>query len=333
MLELATTILNCSGGYIFFLDIDEQELFLTQTIGKNQKEIGDETIKVGECLTGWVAQENKSLLTNNIETDWRFSSTCPYEGGLKNILAVPILIKNTTLGVLSVFNSQPNSEIQKQDTEFLTTVSSQIAAAVEKARLYKKVESYYFETLAAIINAAEDRSPYLKGHSNQVAKYASMIAQEMGLPLATIKEIEYSAILHDIGKLSLSSSLLDKKGPLTKEERQNIQKHPIISESNISSIKFLNRTKKMVRQHHERFDGHGYPDSLPSSQVVLEARILSVANAFEAMLADRPYRKALSLENAINELHRNSGTQFDPEVVEALIKAVKKEEARKKISI
>ncbi len=333
IIELSVTVINCSGGYIFLLNSDNQELFLTQSAGEIDIEIENNRIKVSECIIGWVAQENKTLMVKNIEKDWRYSPTCQFESNLHNMIAAPIILKNATLGVITLFNSNLEEGFNQKDIDFLTTVSSQIAAAIENARLYKNVENYYFECLATIVSMAESRSPYLKDHSHQVAKYASMIAQEMNLSSSAIREIEYSAILHDIGKLPLSSKFLDKKGTLTNEEQSLIHRHPVISEKNIKSIKFLSKTRKMIRHHHERIDGKGYPDSIQSPQVILEARILSVADAFEAMLSERPYRKALSLKDALNELVRNSGTQFDPEVVEALKKAIEKSEAKKRISI
>ncbi len=151
----------------------------------------------------------------------------------------------------------------------------------------------------------------------------------MGLPEKRIRLLQHAAILHDIGKIGTDISILRKEGKLTDEEWEAIKEHPLIGERILEPVEFLKEVRMIIHQHHERPDGRGYPNGLKLENLSLLSRIISVADAFEAMTSDRPYRKALTIEETINELRRNSGTQFDPEVVDALIKVLGEETGKK----
>jgi len=186
----------------------------------------------------------------------------------------------------------------------------------------KALKNAYLDTLRALSKVIESRDLYTKRHSELVAKYAVEIANELGLSTEEIEVMEQTALLHDIGKIGIKDTILNKPGKLNAEEWEEVKKHPLIGEELIRPFKLLHIEQTMIRHHHERFDGAGYPDKLKGEEIPIYARILAVADSFEAMVSDRPYRSKLSLEEAKKELERCKGTQFDPKVVEAFLRVL-----------
>lgn len=185
--------------------------------------------------------------------------------------------------------------------------------------LYTQMRTTYVETIQSLSKAIDAKDRYTKGHSERVARYSVAVARHMKLPEQQIEALEYMAILHDTGKIGISDRVLNKPGKLEMEEFEAMKKHPLIGEKIIEDIKFLAESRKVVRHHHERWDGLGYPDGLKGEDIPLGARIIAVADAFDAMTSDRPYRRALPVEAAMRELKRCAGTQFDPKVVRAFL--------------
>lgn len=177
----------------------------------------------------------------------------------------------------------------------------------------------YFKTVKALIMALEARAYYLRGHSGRVTSYAILIGKRLNLPKEQLKLIKTIGLLHDLGKIALSDVLLNKSGSLTVTERQKIQLHPVIGAMILNNLGFMQEDICIVRNHHERYDGTGYPDKLKKEDIPLLGRIFSVADAFDAMTSDRPYRKRMSIEKATGELTGNKGTQFDPVIVDIFL--------------
>lgn len=192
-------------------------------------------------------------------------------------------------------------------------------------KLYMDMRSTYMETVNALTNSLEVKDPYTKGHASRVQKYALMLAQELELPNQKIENIKTAAILHDIGKIGIKDDILNKPGKLDDYEFGEIKKHPTIGANILQDVHFLNNVTKIVRHHHERHDGNGYPDGLKGNEIPSEAAILSIADVYDAMTSDRPYRKALSIDVALKELIKCSGTQFHPEFTKTFITIVEKE--------
>jgi diguanylate cyclase (GGDEF)-like protein len=189
----------------------------------------------------------------------------------------------------------------------------------------KKLNEGLLTALAEVIDL---RDPYVMGHSQQVTHYAVMLATRMGLPAQQIEDIRNASLLHDLGKLGISEKILRKPGPLTRDEFATIHAHPVLGAEILAASQALAPLVPVVRHHHERYDGKGYPDRLPGEMIPLEARILAMADAVEAMASDRPYRRALSYEEIIGDIQRNTGTQFDPLVAGAMLEIFKEEGAQ-----
>ena len=179
------------------------------------------------------------------------------------------------------------------------------------------------EALRALSSSVDARDNYTYDHSNRVSMLSAMLAREMGFPEGTVEMIESGALLHDIGKISLDLDILSKPGPLDSEELKAVRRHPLESAEVVAGVELFRGAVDIVRHHHERPDGQGYPDGLKADEIPFGARILNVADAFDAMTSDRPYRKRRSVGDALEELRKGSGSEFDPVVVEYLMRLLK----------
>jgi putative nucleotidyltransferase with HDIG domain len=187
---------------------------------------------------------------------------------------------------------------------------------------YRELDELFMSLVKAMVNALDAKSPWTKGHSVRVAEYAHRVAQKMDFNERDLRTLNLAALLHDIGKIGTYDHLLDKPAKLTNEEFEIVKRHPVQGVQILSGIKQLKEIIPLIRHHHERIDGQGYPDGLKSEEIPLGSRILHVADSFDSMTADRPYRPAPGKTYAILELKRCNGTQFDPQVVEAALKAL-----------
>jgi HAMP domain-containing protein len=190
--------------------------------------------------------------------------------------------------------------------------------------MFARITTAYEREVKTLVNAIEARDPYTKGHTDRVARYSIAVAKEMGLPEDQLKRVEMGAVLHDVGKIGVADAILLKSGRLTGEERLAMEIHTEVGANIVTGADLLLWDIPAVRYHHERFDGKGYPAGLKGEEIPLVARIIAVADSFDAMTTDRPYRRALSLETAIAELEKGKGSQFDPEVVESFKKVIYK---------
>ncbi len=191
----------------------------------------------------------------------------------------------------------------------------------------QELRTAYIQTIRALAEAIDAKDAYTRGHSERVALYASLIAREMGMSRDLIERVYFAGLLHDIGKIGIHDAIITKPERLTADEYEEIKKHPGIGAKILEPVEFLRHIVPCVRHHHEWFDGSdlGYPDRLASNAIPLPSRVILVADTVEAMTSDRPYRNALSIDAVIRELHKYSGSQFDPVVVEAFLRLLEEE--------
>jgi len=239
-------------------------------------------------------------------------------------MSVPMRIKSRVTGLVSAYSFNPHRKFLKGYTTLLGILAGRAGMAIENARLYEQLKRVFQETIQSLAIALEAKDPYTSGHTKRVTEYAVLIAKGMGLPQEDVERITRAALLHDIGKIGVKLHSLKKKGGLSAEEYEMFKQHTIQGRLILEPIKFMADIIPMVELHHERYDGTGYPYGLSGEDIPLGARILNVADSFDAMTSDRPYRRSLSRRNAFEELRRNAGTQFDPEIVEVFIRELKK---------
>jgi putative nucleotidyltransferase with HDIG domain len=238
------------------------------------------------------------------------------------ILCHSIHVKGCFIGVLLLGERVHRNGFTALDMETLTSLSSSAGIAIENARLYNELQETYLATIKAFVNTIEAKDPYTRGHTERVAEYATAIAEGMGLSPEEIETIRFGAILHDIGKLGVYEQILWKPTALDEEEWKIVKSHPETGASILGGIKFLEKAIDIVRHHHERLDGRGYPDGLKGDELSLNARIACVADSFDAMTSDRPYRDALTVKEALAQMEQKVGTQFDPRVTEIFARLI-----------
>ncbi|MBN2097310.1 MAG: HD domain-containing protein [Candidatus Omnitrophica bacterium] len=288
--------------------------------GINLKKIERQTIRKGEGISGWVLENKEAILVNDLEQDERFIARTKERYYTGSIISVPIEAKGKIIGVINANNKATGESFKKDDLLLLQEVTTESAMAIENALLYKSLKEIYIHTISALASALEAKDHYSRSHSENVTRYAVAIAEEMGLTASDIEVIRQACQLHDLGKIGIHDYILTKAGELSPEEWDEIKTHALRGAQILQPMGFLDEVSQLVKQHHERFDGKGYPSSLKGQDIQLGARIMTVADSFDAMISERPYRKALSLQQAIGELKTNSATQFDPGVVKAFLK-------------
>jgi HD-GYP domain-containing protein (c-di-GMP phosphodiesterase class II) len=315
ILNIAIKALDARKGLILTKDKNYSELTIKSAVGYDRDIIGTREVGFKEGIIGWVIENGKPVILPGEDKDQRFKKLSTVEIGNHSTICTPIIHLRKKVGAILISNKMNGKKFSSDDLIILNNLAAQTAIAMENAMLRENIENTYLETISALAIAVESKDKYTKGHSLRVGKIASSIAREMGLGKQEIEEIEYAATLHDIGKIGIMDSILHK-GKLSPEEFEIIKKHPEIGENIIRPVASLNRLCPILRHHHERVDGNGYPDSLTKEEIPLASRILFVADAFDAMTSNRPYRKALCREEAIEELQRNAGYQFDRDIVE-----------------
>jgi HD-GYP domain-containing protein (c-di-GMP phosphodiesterase class II) len=233
---------------------------------------------------------------------------------MRSIVSVPLQIGERLIGFFEL-GSLKSGAFSDEDRRMIETLASQAAIAIENARLFESTQRTYFEAIRSLAFALEARDSYTRGHSERATALALKLAQALGLSAPERQIIANAGVLHDIGKIGVADAILNKPFLLTAEDRKVIESHPLFGGTILAPLRFLDDVKVLVRHHHEHFDGSGYPEGLRGEAIPLGARIINVCDAYDAMTSDRPYRKALSHEDAIAEIRAKTGTQFDPTIV------------------
>ncbi len=239
--------------------------------------------------------------------------------GTVALMSVPMVIGGKVIGLLNLARNGDSRPFTEEDKTFLVTLTNQAAVSLNNQQLIANLRESYISTVRALAEAIDAKDHYTQGHSTRVARYSVAIARELGLPEEDIEGIETASYLHDVGKIGISNEILMKPGKLSPIEMDMVRNHPLIGAKILSPIKFPWEIVPIVIQHHERYSGGGYPNQLAYDDIHIGARVLIVADSYEAMISERPYRAALSQDKAIAELRAGAGTQFDPKVVKAFV--------------
>ena len=237
-----------------------------------------------------------------------------------NILCVPILEKSEAIGALAVCDVKNTEKIDSDDMFLLESIANQVATAISNFKLTKDIEATYYQTLVTLAKAVEAKDPYSAGHLDRVKTYCVRMAEKLNLDDKAKKTIEGAALLHDLGKLGIPDHILRKKGAYTKEEFEIMKHHVIIGEDILKPLISMSSLSDIVRHHHEAYDGSGYPDKLHAEEIPLLARILSVADIYDALRTERPYKKGFTREEAVQELHRCEHNKLDSKLVKVFLK-------------
>ena len=240
----------------------------------------------------------------------------------KRLLAAP-LVSEDILGALIVKRKVRDNEFDNFDQESIAVLAEQIVMALHNMRLQEEHQKLIWGTVKSLVKLLDSKVPFLYSHSHNFSKLVMAIAEELNLKEADLKSLEYASMLHDAGKIDTPIDILTKSAKLTGQELSIIRRHPIKGVELVKHLEVLKPVIPIILHHHERFDGTGYPSGLKKNKIPLGARIMAVADAFEAMVFGRPYRQRMSVDEALEEIKRKSGTQFDPKIVDCFIKVAK----------
>ena len=242
--------------------------------------------------------------------------------GFSRLLMGRLTVEGETIGTVEAYRIK-DRPFRYDDPNQIDVLSNFAANAYSRIQLAAKLEIHYTETIEALVSALEARDPYTQAHAGRIRDTAMALSGALQLSMDQRRAVRLGSILHDVGKIGISDSILLKAGPLTDEEWVIMRSHPEIGERMLQGIDFLHAALPIVRHHHERWDGTGYPDRIAGEAIPVGARIVAVCDAFDAMTSDRPYRAALPIEEALEELQKNAGAQFDPACVDVLVEVMR----------
>jgi len=317
-IRIATELLDAEIGSILLLEPSKNTLKIVASKGLSSKIVKSTSIKLGERISGYVASTKKPLLMKDI-TKSKFKPANLERYYTHSLISCPLKIKRKVIGVININNKKDKKSFTEFDLNILEGVSSQIAVAIDNARQFEEMQNTYKEVLESLILTIDARDHYTKIHSEKVAYFGERLARKLGLSNSKVNIIKEACYLHDIGKIGIPDSILNKPSKLTSAEFAVMMQHSIIGFNILYPLKFLGEVPWIVRANHERWDGKGYPDGLKETRIPLGARILAICDAYITMRDRRPYKKELTHQQAIKEIEKNSGTQFDPYIAKVFI--------------
>ncbi len=321
IVETVSEALNAKIGVLFLLNEEGNALNIKAAYGVDLGSSQRLHIKMNEGTIGSVVKEKKPVLIPRLQYNYYGAPGGDLDFLKPPLLCAPLMLRDQSLGAIVVSGKGGDESFKEEELNLLFNLALQTAVAIENAKLNEDAEKTYFETVSALAMAVEAKDPYSRGHSDRVADYAVQIATKLNLPETTIKTLRDAARLHDIGKIGILDDILKKPSLLDPQEKEMMQKHPVIGASIIMPIRSLRNLCDVVRHHHEFLDGTGYPDGLKGDEVSLLTRVLTISDIYDALTTDRPYRKAFSHDQAKEEFSR-MGPKIDQDIVKIFVQAL-----------
>lgn len=318
---LLDKIMNCSlaitqsdAGSILLVDEDRLVFKIVKGI-TSQKLIGKAFPK-DQGIAGWVLKHGEPAIVQDVRRDERYNPAIDEFTGYRteSLLCVPLMTKSSPIGVIELLNKK-HGPYDERDREVIHYLADQAAISIEKARFYDDQRNYEIHLTDILLDAIDQFMPEKQGHSRRVAKYANIIAKALGMPEERRRRLYFASLLHDIGFLRIS--------PEKTFERDTYISHPVLGYEMLHPITFYRDIASHVLYHHERYDGEGYPANLKGDSIPLEARMIAIAEAFDSMVSKVSYKVAVNFDVAVNELLKNKGGQFDPELTEIFVRSIK----------
>ncbi|MGD0115180.1 MAG: HD domain-containing phosphohydrolase, partial [Dehalococcoidia bacterium] len=325
----ATLIVQGQYSVVCLVDPESRALAARASYDQAQDSVAQHNREVQEWLFHRVLATGETNLLRNWRADYRrvFGMDVPQQP--MAVLCVPMKLRRKATGVIAVLRPASADGFGRAEVTMLEELAGQAAMAIEQANLFARVRSYaselelsYDTTLKALSAALDAKDAATEGHSERVARLTVAIAREMQVPEEKLIDVERGALLHDVGKIGVPDEVLRKPATLTRKEWQAMRQHPLLAGALVSKVGFLEGALPILLYHHERYDGGGYPFGLAADRIPVEARVFAVVDAYDAMTSDRPYRKAVSHDEALKEITANSGSQFDPDAVEAFLRVI-----------
>lgn len=324
ILQQMMHVIGAEAGTLWVADTDGQHLQAVSAFGAAADEILDVKLPKGQGVVWKVLETGKAERIEDVTQHADWNNRIDQESGFvtSSLLTVPLIVKSQLLGSLQLLNKQGGEFFTEQDLLLAEALAHQSALALHNSQMYDELNRMLISMIRTLATLLDARDPYTAGHSGRVANYALWIAQKIGMAPAECEELYKAALLHDIGKIGIRDELLQKPGRLTKDEFHAIQQHTVIGAGILANMEprhAMERAVETAKSHHERLNGSGYPEGLKGNAIPLFARIVGVADTFDAMTTARPYSKGFTPKEGAQELLRCRGELFEAELVEAMI--------------
>jgi hypothetical protein len=327
VLQAAVKDLGATAGFVALASEDDSRLLVTEAAyGLTGNFKFPITLTVGSGVSGYVAKmgqpisvhasEGERVECDGIDLDARAAVSVPLVTGGSSLPGRAM--EDETIGAMTLVFCDSSDALDREDLDLLQSVASLLATAIVNQRMEERQRTTFLRTLESLATALEARDDYTRGHSNRVCDVSLLIGQSMGLGPEALEELRIGTTLHDIGKIGVPDAILNKPGRLDEAEFAIMKSHPVIGYEICRPLMLSDGVLMIIRNHHEKLDGSGYPDGLRGGELPLSLRIVCVADAFDAMSSRRPYRGVMDLGYVIGELSKGAGVQFDPVVVETL---------------
>jgi len=309
--EAAMSITHSEAASILMLDNDK--LVFKIAMGKESSTLTGAIVEKGQGIAGWVAESGTPVRIADAARDKRFNPEVDRLTGFetKSVLCVPLKTRSGVIGVLELLNKKNGHPYRKRDEEIIIYLAEQAAISIIKTQFIEDQKNYEIHITEMLLEAIDFHMPEKKGHSRRVARYGNIIAKSLNMPEEEKKRLYFASLLHDVGFLKIHSDNTFRK--------EEFVKHPLIGYEMIKPINFYADIAPFILHHHERYDGFGYPSKLKGESIPLEARVIAIGEAFDAMISETSYQVPVSYPDAVEELKRNAGSQFDPELVEMFV--------------
>lgn len=301
LVNLSGRITSCDEAHCVICYPETGEYSTITSFYRNSQKTGLEERPLDHNIIRKVANDGMPVIANS-------------NNGAGNIMVIPLKIRTKIFGVLKLSIRESAVRFQEKDLYFLNFIAEKASYLIENLALYENIFDNLFSTLYAFVETIEARDSYTKQHSVRVSYYAKIIAETMGCSQEDRDKLHVAGYLHDIGKIGIPDSILLKAGSLSDEEFEIIKSHPVIASNILGHFNMWTDEQNVIRHHHEKFDGTGYPDCQKGEEIPFLSRILSVADVYDALTSDRSYRQKMPDEKAVNIISENSGSQFDPEI-------------------
>lgn len=321
IMDYALAITSSDAGSLLLVEGTDRLVFKIVRGEKASPLLGT-SLETGKGLTGWAAEKGLPLRINDVSKDDRFDPDCDALTGFqtKSIMCIPLKTKGDVIGVLVLLNKKDEHPYRSRDEEIITYLADQAALSILKATHVEDQKNYEIHLTGILLDAIDSHLADKKGHSKRVAHYSTLIAKALRMPEERQKKLYFASLLHDIGFLKLDTSDIFNK--------EELMQHAVMGYEMIKPITFYADIAPLILHHHERYDGYGYPSQLKGDEIPLGARIISIADAFDAMTSPLSYKIPLRFEDALAEIRQHAGTQFDPDLVNVFLENITQKETQ-----
>jgi putative nucleotidyltransferase with HDIG domain len=321
IMDYAQSITQSSAGSLLLTDSDNRLVFKIVRGEKASPLLGT-SIPIGKGLTGWAAEKGVAIRSNDVLKDDRFTPDFDALTGFKtkSIMCLPLRTKARVIGMLVLLNKKDGHPYRPRDEEIATYLADQAAISILRTAFIEDQKNYEIHLTEILLETIDFQISNKGGHSKRVAQYSNIIAKALNMPEEAQKKFYFAGLLHDVGFLKMHSTDVFNK--------EELMQHPVVGYEMIKPINFYADIAPIILHHHERYDGYGYPSHLKGDEIPLGARIVCIAEAFDAMTSSRSYKIPISFEDALEELRKNAGTQFDPDLVKLFIENISPKQMR-----